>query len=215
MVYSTWKPAETPKVTMTTTIAVRSDGSMVEIYGKVIAGVGYQSKVLRDWAARTEIRTNGPTQSKTTYGFTQDQMTRLASLHVKCTQVDKPERAVMLGVNVVRWKEEASRQEPDGSLNTRHVDAWQAPELGCFAIRELHTSLINGSPAAYSLREATALKPGEPDPRLFEIAADAVERSPSEVQVEYQRMFGKELTHASPEMLRRFDEAYARNRLRR
>jgi hypothetical protein len=77
--------------------------------------------------------------------------------------------AKVLGFDVVHL-----RGEPPGA--GFYVDRWSAPALNCFVIREELAS------SEYKqVRSTVSVHLGEPDPSLFEVPGNYVERSPSEI----------------------------------
>jgi hypothetical protein len=72
----------------------------------------------------------------------------------------------------------------------RFVESWQAPALGCFALRELFYMGKPGEPfQLVNLREAKAISLGEPERVTFAIPGSYFERAPLDVISEFGRRY--------------------------
>ena len=102
----------------------------------------------------------------------------------------------MLGYEVVRVEE-------DMPALGSHYDAWLAPALDCFALRETVTRH-----KAYSVADTLTIIKGNPSPALFAIPAYYTERSPSEVGAEFARRFPERPPVFPASTAAKLDQAY-------
>lgn len=106
---------------------------------------------------------------------------------VSCDSLrDRPaghlESTEYLGFRVLKHIVEPAKNEPNRDWL---LERWIAPELNCHPLRVVIWDIAaDGSRKPRSVREAASVVLGEPDPKLFEIPADFVERPPSEAEKE-------------------------------
>ena len=94
------------------------------------------------------------------------------------------EHGWILGYDVVKVTTQYSVSK--GRKET--IEAWMAPTLGCYSLRRSEV----GSNGPHNEFEATDVIEGDPPSSMFEVPADYVERSPSELSAEWEARFGKE-----------------------
>lgn len=93
----------------------------------------------------------------------------------------------LLGYRVVRFSSVNSQK--DGNQLVR--EDWKAPELNCASLRTVSGRVdAQGHARILQTIEATTVKMGEPDPKLFEVPANYTERAPSEALAELARRLG-------------------------
>jgi hypothetical protein len=107
--------------------------------------------------------------------------------------VIKDEGAVMFGYRVLRL---TTRFTPDWT-----AERWMAPDLECFALKEIHTSK-----GTHNDSLVTAITEGEPAIELFQTPQDYVERSPLEVESRHKDATGNALW--GPALAKRRDARY-------
>jgi hypothetical protein len=96
------------------------------------------------------------------------------NLHELC------EHSQLLDYDVVRYKSEWDSKDPDLD------DEWIAPELACFAMKDIFTA----GDGPWNRKTVVSLKEGEPSSSLFEIPPDFVERSPDQLNALWKSTFG-------------------------
>jgi hypothetical protein len=159
-----------------TLIAIRRDGSRVDIV-ESIDDTPAGNKVIIDVPAKRRIVIDVKTKSKTTYPMADSELAPYVSVPSMKIEAD----AVALSI--------AGRQgfPIDRMLEQGYwEEAWVCPELDYFKLRFIHT-YENGVLTA----EVKSLTVGEPNPALFEIPSDYIERSPIEVLQETARLRGE------------------------
>jgi hypothetical protein len=105
----------------------------------------------------------------------------------------------ILGYEVVKLTEE-DRAPNNGKEVT---EAWVAPELNCYVLRK-SASLSDGP---HNEIEVTDLTEGEPPPAMFDVPAEYVERSPSQLSAEWAARFGQPFL-GRESTVQRLDERY-------
>jgi hypothetical protein len=93
------------------------------------------------------------------------------------------EHSEMFGLDVVRRREKADFTNTGGFDIT---DDWMAPDLACFTLREIYS--VSDGP--WNRRTVISLVRGEPPSSMFDIPANYVERSPSELSHIWKTLFG-------------------------
>jgi hypothetical protein len=116
------------------------------------------------------------------------------------------ETAVLSGAAIFKYSETKEYGEDVKAVG----EEWRAPSLGCLALRQTHSMFRNDKLAGKSTRELVSIVNGEPDPSLFAIPTDYVERSPSEALSVYHQLFPtRPATPAAT--LEKLDKAYHSN----
>jgi len=105
----------------------------------------------------------------------------------------------ILGYDVVKLTEEG-RAPNNGKEVT---EAWVAPELNCYVLRK-SASLSDGP---HNEIEVTDVTEGEPPPTMFDVPAEYVERSPSQLSAEWAARFGQPFL-GRESTVKRLDERY-------
>jgi hypothetical protein len=155
-------------------IAQRGDGSIVRLR-KRIDNREAGTKRMYDTSKRQSISVDPLTQSLLTYDLSPQEIEYLSAPGSDCRKrnpylepVNEPP-AKVLGFEVVHL-----RGKPPGA--EFHLDRWSAPALNCFIIREELASSEHRQ-----VRSTVSVELGEPEPSLFDVPANFVERSPSEI----------------------------------
>ena len=162
-------------------VAVRGDGTVLtERAADKEYGLS-RTRSIHDRLAAMRTVLNYPTRSKTTYYRLRLRDFRERLLSVYSNLADEGE--TILGEKVIKVTRE--------NKQTRW-DHWLAPGLDYIELRaELVVKDSDGTIAARTVREAVEILRGEPDPSLFEIPDSFVERSPSEVFAEIEKLRGR------------------------
>ena len=84
----------------------------------------------------------------------------------------------------------------DEHIGAKHIvtHSWLAPDLDCFKLKETSTVFfsLNGSELSARIEsEALEIKPGEPDPRMFNIPVGYTERAPLQILAEASKRKGE------------------------
>jgi len=166
--------------------AVRSNGTKIEILkiptpdGRLTDG-----KSVTDLDAGLMVSAVEATESLITHPLRAETVAKYRRAPTACTSDPTAEHSKILGYDVVRVKRE---WHVAGRFTL--VDKWVAPALNCFALKSTSTGGAEGEPASYPyVQEVLFVLPGEPSPSLFEIPVGYVERSPSEMNAEFERRF--------------------------
>lgn len=169
-------------------VAVRGDGSSAEVRDvQSPDGKMYTQQMIVDLQAGERRLYDGLTGSRTTYRIPAETLQRMRTARKVCTGVND---AALLGVQVL--KEVSHPAQGKESTEQVTVTAFRAPEWDCLALKEVRETERNGGPRwTTNLREVLSVAPGEPEAKWFEIPANAIERSPSEVLAEYERRYGE------------------------
>jgi hypothetical protein len=170
----------------TYTVAFRADGSSVKDSRRQLAvGRGYEIRSVTDVAGLRRMVVDYATNSTTTYGLLPSYAATLRNAASSCDT--KPvEEATILGYAVVHTTTVHTFPgiNPESAVK---LERWEAPALNCFALREVVTF---GTRGAHNETTVLSVIPGEPDPTLFSVPSDFIERAPSPRHVEFQRRFG-------------------------
>jgi hypothetical protein len=120
------------------------------------------------------------------------------------------ESAEYLGFRVLKHIVEPSKSEANRDWL---LERWIAPELNCHPLRVVIWDIAaDGSRKPRSVREAASVILGEPDPKLFEIPGDYVERPPGEAERELAIRNSGSWAYPSYGF-QRLDEKYHGNRI--
>ena len=208
----------------TVTIAVRSNGSYARKSIKILPNKPKGSKELvmreiRDTSSQQQISLETSTNSKQTFPINAQRlqsMTRptdpaCAANLPSDTSVDRsPQPASILGYPLVKLTSISSR-----GMGQITVERWVAPALNCEDLKDVTTAVIaSKSLKAVTTVETLSIAPGEPDLTLFEVPADAVERSPSEMLLEYAKKNNDVCTMCENGSAAIFDKNYFERRTR-
>jgi hypothetical protein len=193
---------------LSVTIAVRSDGSNVEIQeGTGPDGrVGKQSRIV-DVRRKQRIIADGLTESVTTYNLQSEVLQRMNLSKGACSATDGSNKRVLLGYEVVR---STSVLGNDNGVELSS-ESWIAPQLNCLPLEETTFAGTAGVPPhVVSVKRVTKVAHGEPDESLFMVPINYVERSPSVVMAEYMDRYMPTKPSAAPvaEAVRSMDPAY-------
>ncbi len=179
-----------------TLTAIRGDGSQVDIM-QLLQNKVIGTKVIIDVASKQRISVDPITESRTTYHYSDKWFLRFAT-PPPCSEGPDAEHSTVLGRQVFKITQ---NMDPSKSSTTDEdstvVEQWVAPELDCFPLRSTISQVIDGVLIPQQVREVISLIPGEPDPSLFQIPANYVERSPMEVSAEFERRTGKQAVGSS------------------
>jgi hypothetical protein len=187
------------------THAVRNDGSRVDVYRrKAPDGNWGFPRVIVNVQARTRTAVDPATESVTTYPLSDGAVAAFTAPANSCTpqmDTDQP--------SIIGYKVGLLREDHPGGIHADHADKWAAIALDCFPLREVDTVTSGPALGAHNEREALIVMEGEPAASLFEVPSSYVERSPSEVSVEFARRFPGQPT-MRPETGSVLDQSYQR-----
>jgi hypothetical protein len=158
--------------------AQRSNGSSV--FTQKSAGLDEPAGIRRilDVNSKKVISVDPNTKSISSFHYSDKELDLARNPSASCehrtnlARVNEPQE-IIFGVQVERYS---------GKLTgTSHqVSRWLAPELNCFVLKQ--EVAYSDTRYQYVQRQVTtSLWMGEPDPALFEVPSDYVERSPAEV----------------------------------
>lgn len=190
--------------TMVVLDAVRGDGSRVTAK-KLIDNKPVGTKVIVDTPSLQRVAVDPTTESVTTYPLLEEAVRRFVVKPSSCGEEPSAERSELVGYPAVK------------TLTGNHVsrdESWVALTLDCYPLYN-KSSLLgeDGAILAETITEALVITPGEPDPTLFEVPSHYLERSPSEVFVEAERLTGEsQCCEGTGPVL---DEAYYRHQQNR
>lgn len=167
------------------TFAFRSDGSNVRaVRRNANNGATFEIKEVNDTVTKTRLIVDQATESKTSYGLSIEDVSQMRS--PKCDIPLNSDSITILGFLSYKIVEE--KEYPGGFVSSR--ERWVAPALNCFPLRErISKPHAKGATAPWNVREATAVKLGEPDPGLFQVPSNYAERSPSVRNQEFINRF--------------------------
>lgn len=172
------------------TVAFRSDGSSVNDYHrKLPTGQTVEVKVVEDFGRTQRVAVDYATESTSTYPLPSNYSAMTAKQASACNGAAgvSSNQPPILGFKVVLLHE--SHTYGNGKSNMH--DRWEAPALNCFALRRVDfASRKAGEKPPHNEVVATKIVLGEPDPVLFSIPTNFVERSPSERHAEFEHRFG-------------------------
>jgi hypothetical protein len=184
------------------TYALRHDGSWVTArHRQIFPDGGWGDiRVVVDLSFRRRVVVDPSTESVVTYPIPLNYVEGPPNPPEGCTTGVNPQRGNWLKYETVRIPE-----PPQGEVLSR--EAWFAPSLGCVALRRVTTVRLPGSDETVYVvtMEALWVVEGEPDSALFDIPANYVERSPSELSAEHARRFNGQRVFSNP---REFDKVY-------
>lgn len=168
-------------------VAFRADGSNVTDYHHILRnGETTEIRMIADVSSGHRVAVDYATQSTSTYPLESRYATLMAEQASACKAVGESGEPV-LGYQVVLVHD--GHTYANGMRNVH--DRWEAPALNCFALRSVDFATRRpGTQAPHNEAEATNIILGEPDPTLFSIPQNFVERSPSERHAEFERRFG-------------------------
>ncbi|MGD1082777.1 MAG: hypothetical protein ABR881_31060 [Candidatus Sulfotelmatobacter sp.] len=173
----------------TYTVAFRGDGSsVVDHHHTLPNGQTVEVKMVEDMNSGRKVAVDYATESTSTYPLPSDYAATVARRASACTSVKDSGGSTILGYEVVLVHE--GRTFANGAANVH--ERWEAPALNCFALRTIDSPPERSGVAKVPHNETEIVKValGEPDPALFSIPKDFVERSPSERHAEFERRFG-------------------------
>jgi hypothetical protein len=159
-------------------LAVRGDGAVIEERISDHNGPLARTRSIHNRESATKTVLDFATQSKTSYyGMRlRDFKERLLSDY--SAMADEGE--LILGERVIKVTHQSRRSR---------VDTWLAPGLDYVPLRgEFVAFGDDGEIAARTVKEAVEILRGEPDPSLFSIPDNFIERSPSEVYAEIEKL---------------------------
>ena len=184
-------------------LSVRSDGSTAKVVRRRSRDAQwYEMRVVLDVLGRRRVSIDPITRSTTTYFLSESDINLMSQPDKSC--ISGVETDDVLGYKVRRVTSEDYLQE--GASHA--LDALQAPDLDCFALRERSVNGPRGSRSPYTEVSATAILVGEPDPVAFEVPRNYVERTPSQVAAEYNKKFGIIPPQRQSEVVSRLDATY-------
>jgi len=184
--------------TLDSTYAVRSDGSWVEVRtsgdGRPLDG----RKVVFDLLSQERTVIIPATESKTTYHLDPDDVLRATrSPDSRCSikgqigpdvQFQEIGTGKRLNIPVVGYVWTRTQ----GDLTKKASEEWLAPSLNCFPLEQRVTVIREGAKInPVTSTEVQTVELADPDPSLFSISTDYVEKSPSQTISEEAHLKGR------------------------
>ncbi len=165
----------------------KTDGSEVDIRARSMpTGEVKAVKIIVDVASGHRTVVDGTTESVTTYVSEPYVSHRLRMLSACVTEPSAQQGDNILGYNTVITIRQTSL--PYGGKIK--VEAWMAPKLGCFPLRQkTYVVDVDGVAVLSNEREVLSVKEGDPPPDNFTVPRNFTERSPSGVMAEYNRRY--------------------------
>ena len=160
------------KYTFTDHLAVRDDGSSAIVDNSLLASMGEQRVIVRDFAKRVAWVTSRLGQTVTTLPIPEGVVPR-----VQREECDKGDVGTVGKYGVRNQRRIVRNEEADVVLWI--LDRWKAPELGCAILR---TARYSSDEKLTHDRVATNIVIGEPDPSLFQVPEGYMESSPEQAQ---------------------------------
>ena len=169
-------------------VAYRADGSNVTDYHRTLSnGQTTEVKLVEDVMSGRRIAVDYATESTSTYPLPSNYSAMKVEQASACSATAASNEPPILGFQVVLVHD--GHLYGNGAANVR--DRWEAPELNCFALRSVEFATKKpGESAPHNEGEVTKIVLGEPDPTLFSIPQNFVERSPSQRHAEFEKRFG-------------------------
>jgi hypothetical protein len=169
-------------------VGFRADGSNMTDYHRTLStGQATEVKMVEDVKSGRRVAVDYATESTSTYPLPSNYSAVIAKQASACGAAAGSSEPLILGYHVVLVHD--AHTYGNGASNMR--DHWEAPELNCFALRSVEFATKRpGENAPHNEAEVTNITLGEPDPTLFSIPQNFVERSPSERHAEFERRFG-------------------------
>jgi hypothetical protein len=109
---------------------------------------------------------------------------KIAEMSSKPVCGSLPEAGVLLGYRVLKTSEERRL----AANQTVTIERWVAPDLECFPLQTVVRKFDRGTSLAQTTSRVLSANIGNPDPTLFVIPSDYVERSPSAVMTEHVKI---------------------------
>jgi hypothetical protein len=168
-----------------TTYARKNDGSWADIvrFESPAGEVGNQETFV-DVISGREVTLEPFTKSAMTEFLTPRQIIRRVQLCPPDINSPTSEHDWILGYEVVK----VTTQYSVSNARKMTIESWMAPTLGCYSLRR---SEVN-SDGPHNEFETTDVVEGDPPSSMFEVPADYVERSPSQLSAEWKARFGTE-----------------------
>ena len=163
--------------------AVRRDRSQVDVFRKELpdrSGWEYLRKIL-NVSAGVDVMVEPATGSAVTMPMGKKQLELLTRPALNCGAPANAPTKTLLGYTVVRWYKEFP-------LSVR-AEEWRAPALGCYALYDRSEMGPKDGPFSYNVREVLFVAEGEPPLTFFDVPSDLKERSPSQADSEFERLF--------------------------
>jgi len=169
-------------------VGFRSDGSNVTDYHRRLPnGQTTEVKMVEDVTTGRRVAVDYPTESTSTYPLPSNYWAMMAKHASACSGAAPSNEPPILGYQVVLVHDGHTYGNGASGVD----DHWETPELNCFPLRTVEFATRKpGESAPHNEGEVTNIILGEPDPILFSIPRNFVERSPSERHAEFERRFG-------------------------
>lgn len=170
--------------------AIREDGSWVEIFQRNLAKETQRDtiRMIRDFTAMKTTVAYDTAESTSIYGIAHHDVALFKIVpKAHCGSA----AGQLLGYDVEYRESDVPLYKyvkggPDRVIKN-HEKFWEAPALGCYALRhEQYSTFDDGSVARNAIWAAMYVTAGDVS-KYFEIPSNYVERSPSEVDAEFAR----------------------------
>lgn len=197
---------------MTTTLAIRSDGSLVKLKretdrrGREVP-LSVETREIHDVQNRSHVEIHPSVQSKITMRMDDQTAARLGGRPAGCADAAAAD-SKLLGFPVVKKTRTTSGAPRQQSMT---VEEWVAPGLDCLPLK---TSAVlkgaNGAVISRNTEEVVSVRLGEPEASLFEVPGGLIERAPSEVMAADYAQRGGQCSTCVSAAVAAADENYAR-----
>jgi hypothetical protein len=170
--------------TRTKITAARSDGSQVEVLSVTSPdGVFFDNREIFDWPAQRRIAVYNVAKSKNTADVDPREFAARRNARVACGSDPTRERSTYRGYEVVKDTVQYGNHD-----QTR--ESWLVPALNCLELLGVTTRSEDGQQVVVTRTETLLVSLGEPDPTLFEVPEDYVERPVRDILRETERALG-------------------------
>ena len=183
---SMYKPDGTLSRTENRLYAVAVDGSQVDVFREALPdnAWAYPRKV-RNVSTGLRSLIEPATKSVVTERMSKDEINDLVSVSGNCGAEAGAATRTILGYVTVRSYREMSVNE-NSSIR---IESWRAPALDCYPLYERSDLGPKNGPSAYDVKEVLFVVEGDPPQALFKIPSGLDERSPSQMNSEFEHLF--------------------------
>ena len=153
-----------------TTYATRGDGAFALLTTHQREGQTVTTKAIVDLNAQTGKNVRDDRATVTVSQIHPETARQMRAAWTQCASGQYADKDTIVGFDVVRIRKDFPRAvTPSGDTRYMSFDEWQAPALGCYALRKVDTWYTNGVAGPKSVFEVTSVTMGQPDPSLFEV----------------------------------------------
>lgn len=207
LVQTSYQSADGISNTRRQTIGMRSDGSKVTVNRYTLAdGTTYNARTIVDLTSRRQYVVNDGVGTKATSMISQEAVDRArkgpgANCGAQPTAMKSTWQSYDVVVNIMRV-------EDRGQGQTRELELWLAPSLGCATVKMFER--LNGQVRHSAVAENIVI--GEPLSSLFSVPSSYVEASPAETARRVHEKLGGPPGNPNGEIEKRAEETYMQRR---